>query len=574
MGKNLLSRAAFVVLCAGFASSVLAADINVNDAASLKDAVANAAAGDVIKLAGGTYKLGNQLEIRKDITLVGTASNVVLDGEGKYRVLFVGSNSSVTVRNLIIQNGYAAGGSDSESGAGIRVDDKCTLTVDNCKFLDNNVEPIQANWTGGGAIHIKQDAKLIVDHSEFIGNSGFQGGAIVLKNTDADITNSYFERNRTYSPDKASKNGDCKGGAIVVRSDNGTAHTHNFTSTVFYENNSWAKGGAVSYNVAGGSIGQFITFRGCSFIRNTTNVDLENPQRTDANDGSQGGAFFIDCDGKECKLNFYSCTIAQNYAANNGGGLAISSMKNSDKTMARFVHCTITDNHNINNSGNGAGLWINTNEKNGGMTIVNSIITGNWSMKMSDEGYDEDPQSHWEYSDLVINKEQEKVILKNNVIGYLRNGELFTGDVENNIIQFAEIAWQPEISEEDLLGELYGYDEDYYAYPFGFSAEKWFDGELGDIDLAKELDCPTDQYGGEWTVNCIGAIGGDLDYLEEYDIPVFFDEEKATSGIGTVAANGAAKTNGAIYTLSGVRVAKAAAKGVYIRNGKKIVVGK
>lgn len=569
MRKQLLSKALFVALAMGATSPILAADINVSNATELAKAVSSAQAGDVIILAGGTYQTEAQIDLRKNLTLVGASKDVVIDGGGTHRLFLVADKANVTVKNLTIQNGHADGGSTSDSGAGIRVSGNCTLTVDNCRFLNNTVTSVESNWTGGGAIHTMDNAKLIVDHSEFIGNSAFQGGAIILWNTDAEISHTLFQGNKTVGPDEGKKDSS-KGGAICVRTDNGNVHTHNFSYDVFLENSAWSRGGAVSYNVSGGAQGQNTVFRGCSLIRNTTNIDIDDPQKTAANDGGEGGGFWIDTDGK-AKIYFYSCTIAQNYATQHGGGISFPSFKNKGADQeARFIHCTITDNHNLDNCGNGAGLWINDNSKGGAIIIANTILTGNVSMKVDDQGYDASkPAEHWEYSDLVVNKAPENVTLQDDVIGFIRNADTFTGTTENTTVQFTEMPWQDEISKEALLGDLAAYNEDYYVYPFSMSAMTWLDGDLGNQELDATYDCPTDALGNEWTVKCIGAVGGDEDYLTALDVPVFYNEEKATA---IAAPRTVAKATKGIYTLSGMKVKKVTKKGVYIQDGRKVVL--
>lgn len=571
MRKNLLSGAAIAVLGMGFVSSAMAEDINVSTVAALHDAVSAAQNGDVIKIAAGTYLLDSEIDVTgKNISLVGTGK-VVLDGQKKVRVMNVHANANAVVENLIIQNGYVSDGGNNKGG-GIRVDGG-SLTVTNCKFIDNTVDyqASSGNWTGGAGIH-SNNAKLTVTNTEFKGGTAYQGGAMTLQNSDIDAKYVLFEGNRTLFEGKKDES---KGGAICVRTDNGDVHTHNFENCVFKENKSWGNGGAMSYNVSGGAAGQNTIFRGCSFIRNTTNIDLDNLERNADNNGLRGGALFMDTDGK-LKAYFLSCTIAQNVAAQGGGAIAIPTLKSKPEAEVRFVNCTITGNHNLDNSGNGAGLWMHEISNCGGVKIVNTILTGNWSIKVNDETYAADAEvgeawKHWEYSDLITtaSTKQELFELSNTVIGYLTNAEKFTGEYHNLTIQRQEgQAWVEGETEENQLGELAAYDEAYFAYPFSISAMTWLDGELGDMDLAKEYDCPTDQFGIEWETNCIGAV--QYDDIENYDQPVFFNEDKLTDGIRGVK-NDVKTADNAFYTLGGVRVARPTAKGIYIHNGKKVV---
>lgn len=570
-----LSRAALVALSMGLVSNVMAEDINVTDVASLVTAVNNAQNGDVIRIAAGNYLLDNELDVNgKTVSFIGSGT-VVLDGQNKVRVMNVHANANATVENLIIQNGSVNDASNNK-GAGIRVDGG-SLTVKNCKFINNSVEGLENNWTGGAGIH-GNNTTITISNSEFTGGSAYQGGAITLQNTNIDAKYCLFEGNKTVFAGGGKKDA-AKGGAICVRTDNGDVHTHNFEYCVFKDNVSWGNGGGVSYNVSGGAAGQNTTFRGCSFIGNTTNIDVNNIQRTNDNDGLRGGAAFIDTDGR-LKIYFLSCTIAQNYSATGGGGVAIPTLKSKPEAEARFINCTVTENHNLDNSGNGAGMWINDNSNSGGIAIVNSIITGNWSIKVKDETYATDVEAgenwkHWEYSDLITtgSTKQDLFTISNSVIGYLNNGDKYTGEYPNLVIRHQESqAWVEGETEKDQLGELDSYNKDYFAYPFSISAQDWLDGDLGDMASAENVyDCATDQFGAKWEVKCIGSV--QTDNLEDnVDVPVFFDQEYVPTGINTIG-NGVVKTAGnACYTVDGIRVAAPVQKGLYILNGKKVVV--
>ena len=118
-------------------------------AGSLRQALADAAAGDVITFSGVTeVKLDSQLEITKNITING--ADVTLDGQLKGRVLHVASGASVSLQGLTITRGLLAGkgidwngtaDSGSSWGAGIRNDG--ALVLDGVQVVGNYA-------TGGG----------------------------------------------------------------------------------------------------------------------------------------------------------------------------------------------------------------------------------------------------------------------------------------------------------------------------------------------------------------------------------------------------------------------------------------
>jgi len=90
---------------------------------SVRQGIAEATAGDTVRVQPGTYREGN-LVVDKPLTLAGEG-DAVLDGEGRVEVLTVRANG-VTVRGLVIANSGMSYVSDL---AGIRVEgvSDCTL---------------------------------------------------------------------------------------------------------------------------------------------------------------------------------------------------------------------------------------------------------------------------------------------------------------------------------------------------------------------------------------------------------------------------------------------------------------
>ena len=117
------------------AFSVYGAELHVGTGqsfASLKDAIAAAAAGDAISVHGGRYAEGN-LQITKPLSIIGSG-DPVLDGEFKSEIFTIAA-SDVTIRGLTLING---GRSSTKELAGIRVDAGTNTVLTDNKLLDCN----------------------------------------------------------------------------------------------------------------------------------------------------------------------------------------------------------------------------------------------------------------------------------------------------------------------------------------------------------------------------------------------------------------------------------------------------
>ena len=157
----------------------------------------------------GTYKYNSKtdsklksgVKITKDMKIIGK-SKAVIDGKSIARCLRIDNKATVTLENLIIQNGYS-----KSNGAGIWVGSGSTLIIKNCVFKNNKV--YNAN---GGAIYSQDNVKIKIASSKFINNKAIRhsnlkwdnfkkgmGSAIktCLKNT-VSIRDSTFKNNKAY----------------------------------------------------------------------------------------------------------------------------------------------------------------------------------------------------------------------------------------------------------------------------------------------------------------------------------------------------------------------------------------
>ncbi len=190
-------------------------------AGSLRQAIADAAAGDTIQfassLANQTITLtSGQLNVTKNLIIDGAAAaGLTISGNNASRVFEVqGLATNFALNNLTVANGRTAG-----DGGGILTGLQNVLTVENCNFKNNvagqggaivagnfSTNTIQ-NCTfdsnqasadtesAGGAIFVKSLSSLTVRDSEFTNNKGINGGAINNLLSRLTVENSTFINN-------------------------------------------------------------------------------------------------------------------------------------------------------------------------------------------------------------------------------------------------------------------------------------------------------------------------------------------------------------------------------------------
>jgi len=216
--KNTLILFLIAIVAISTVSMVSAKDITIgpNTPGGLKKAIDTAKNGDTIILTNGVYKGKNNrdIAIKKDIKIIGKGSNVVLDGEGKYKFLKIDRNK-VSLTKIKFRNGFSNKfGGAIESNAETLTVSSCIftnnkakyyggaiyspkgriLTVSSCTFTNNQVEK-----EGGGAIY-KYDNKCTVDKSTFTNNKARYGGAVYISRSgECTIGKSTFTNNSATS---------------------------------------------------------------------------------------------------------------------------------------------------------------------------------------------------------------------------------------------------------------------------------------------------------------------------------------------------------------------------------------
>jgi hypothetical protein len=177
--------------------TIVVTNTNDDGAGSLRQAIANAAAGDVIgfgaSIAGKTIVLTTGLlEISKSLTIQGpTPGGITISGGGVSRVLIVTAPSStdqVVLRNLTITGGKVSG-----LGAGIYQEFGSSLTIDHTLITGNTADE------GGGVYNVQ--GVLTVINSTISGNTvrpsigqNAAGGAIANFGT-LTVTSSTIDHN-------------------------------------------------------------------------------------------------------------------------------------------------------------------------------------------------------------------------------------------------------------------------------------------------------------------------------------------------------------------------------------------
>jgi hypothetical protein len=181
---------------------------------TIQAGVSAALEGDTVIVADGVYSgVGNKnVAVSQAITIrsANGPEGCIIDCENDGRAFRLGGVSGATVIDgFTIQNGYV----EDFGGGGVLCFSCNTLTVTNCRFV-NNVALGGYPWDygTGGALHVR-DSKVTVKRCQFSGNQARWGGGIYINNFD-------------YSPLRTGQLVDCEfsvntatymGGAVYAR---------------------------------------------------------------------------------------------------------------------------------------------------------------------------------------------------------------------------------------------------------------------------------------------------------------------------------------------------------------------
>lgn len=326
---------AIVALAGPHAPAGVVTTLADGGAGSLRQAITEAAAGEVItfapELGGGTIGLsGGQLAVTRDLTIeaAGLAGGLTVSAGGRSRVLAVASGCSVAVHGLALCDGRPSA-ADGELGGGVF--NAGTLALHGVRVSGNLIAP---NGWGAGIYNAGSGTLELVD-SEVSGNSlpGMSGiGA-----------------------------GICNAGVLVLRrsrvSDNSVADfdgagIHN-SGTLEAEDSTLA-GNVIGMDGLGAGL---CNVASAALVRCTVHDNRINGWGSGGGIHHSGGS-----------LTLQNCTVAHNLGADSGGGLALDG-------AAALWFCTVASNSAAGGYGTGRGGGIATAA--GVLTMGNCIVAGN-----------------------------------------------------------------------------------------------------------------------------------------------------------------------------------------------------
>ncbi|WP_406535240.1 beta strand repeat-containing protein, partial [Methanobrevibacter sp.] len=218
------------------------------------------ASGQIVLLEG-THVTDYLGSIYEDLNITGEG-RAIIDAQNNNRVLYVGSEANVVIRNVIMINGYSA----EDSGA--LLGNANYLTLINCTLANSS-----AGQNHGGAIY--SVGKLTLINTTIANCSAREGGAI-WSNNALSTGNSIVLINSKFINNYASGNDNLGGGAIFTQQI--TGFTIENTSFIDNKAGTTSSGGAIfiSHSTA------TVTITDSEFIGNHAN----------GQDGTGGGAIY------------------------------------------------------------------------------------------------------------------------------------------------------------------------------------------------------------------------------------------------------------------------------------------
>ncbi|MBE6496082.1 MAG: hypothetical protein E7Z78_06505 [Methanobrevibacter thaueri] len=259
---------------------------------TLAHAVEIAKKGQIVLLEG-TYKTGDLGIISNNLNITGEGK-VVIDADNSNRILYVGEDAKVVLKNLIMINGYNA----VESGA--LLGNSNYLTLINCTLANST-----AGENNGGAIY--NVGYLTIINSTIANNTAKVGGAIysgsgLAKGATINIENSVIENNT------ATGNENNGGGAIFAQQIAGMT----IDNTTFKDNKALTTSSGGAIFISHSEADMKIT--NSEFIANHAN----------GQDGTGGGAIYMVGTSnyeRKGKLTVSDTLFEDNTADANGGAI-------------------------------------------------------------------------------------------------------------------------------------------------------------------------------------------------------------------------------------------------------------
>jgi hypothetical protein len=334
------------------AATVTVVNTSDSGAGSLRQAIADANAGDIIAFSlayPATITLtGGHLAIDKDLTINGPgASDLKISGNNSSRVITVAVGVTTSITGLSIADGYAA--IDDVGGVGGGIYNQGTLNISSSDFSNNSAS---APGTAGGGGGISNFGTLTVLGTNFHGNYAEGMGGAIYNGATTTVTNCAFTGN--------SVNLAGAGGGAIANYWGGILDVINST----FSGNLSSSGGALfsGYNAA------ILSVTNSTFINNTTSHQAQVGAQA-----SGGGVSIGDQSTATITNTTFignSASAAGDYHSASGGGLR-------NGGTLDLVNCTFSGNSVISTgtvmaSAIGGGL-MNT----GTLTLRNCTCSGN-----------------------------------------------------------------------------------------------------------------------------------------------------------------------------------------------------
>jgi len=174
------------------AGSIVVANQNDSGPGSLRQAIADATAGEKVVVPAGMYRLSTgELAVTKSVTVAGAgAATTIIDGQTASRVFHTtGAGNQITISGVTIQNGEAVApqGTVNVNGGGV-LNEQATLTLVDDVITSNVATAIGAVANGasgvaaGGGVYSAGTLNLVdtdVGHNlaSAAGNPGHAGGS-------------------------------------------------------------------------------------------------------------------------------------------------------------------------------------------------------------------------------------------------------------------------------------------------------------------------------------------------------------------------------------------------------------
>ena len=202
-----------------------------------------------INLNKGNYNATNSMSYYSRKTMLNINGNgITLNGKNTYQFMTVQTESTVNINNAIFTNFYAqSGGVLYGESSYNRDEDSSSITVRNCKFINNSASYGSAIYTFPGYI---TDCKLTVQNCVFENNTANWGGAINNRANGAVISDSVFKNNTA-----------CDGGAIKNEGSDVVFNNNTFINNTAHNGN-YGSGGAIY------TTGENVRISKCVFANN------------------------------------------------------------------------------------------------------------------------------------------------------------------------------------------------------------------------------------------------------------------------------------------------------------------